>query len=215
MLFDWGSAAWVMLVCFFFWLQTHLTTDLRAVGLMDAAAISRGEWWRLFTAIYLHADIGHLAMNASLGLLFLGLTMGSLGTGVGLLAAYLAGVGGNLIEWFIYREGHRSLGASGMVMGCLGLLAVQTIKTPNYRTVKNALSGFLAGVMLLVLLGFDPSSDVLVHIGGFVSGLVLGALLLLVPRISESKIANVFAGLLFCLLVICPWWQALNGAASR
>jgi membrane associated rhomboid family serine protease len=215
-LFDWGSLAWVILICFFFWLQTHqthLAIDLRVVGLMDAAAVSRGEWWRLFTAIFLHADIGHLAMNASLGLLLLGLTMGSLGTGVGLLAASLAGVGGNLIECFIYREGHRSLGASGMVMGCVGLLAVQTfsIKATNRNTPKRSLSGFLAGVMLLVLLGFDPSSDVVAHIGGFGSGLVLGALMRMAPRVSQSKAANVFAGLIFCLLVVCPWWWALYG----
>src|SRR5215469_11552520 len=62
-LFDWGSMAWVMLVCFFFWLQTHFVMDLQTRGLMDTAAVTSGEWWRLFTAVLLHADIGHLAMN--------------------------------------------------------------------------------------------------------------------------------------------------------
>jgi membrane associated rhomboid family serine protease len=216
-LFDWGSVAWVMLCCFFFWLQTHLSIDLRGAGLMDSAAVSRGEWWRLFTAIFLHADIGHLAMNASIGLVLLGLTMGGLGTGVGLLAAYLAGVGGNLLVWLIYPTGHRSLGASGMVLGCVGLLALQSVsaRPTNRDTLRNALSGVLAGVMLLVLFGVDPASDVIAHIGGFGTGLALGAVLLLTPQPSRSTSGNICAAFLFCLLLICPWWLALREAAPR
>src|SRR5207302_9946394 len=115
-------------------------------GLLDAAAVSKGQWWRLFTAIFLHADIGHLAMNMSIGLVLLGLTMGRLGTGVGLLAAYLTGVGGNILTWLIYSGDHRSLGASGMIMGCVGLLAVQSVSTdrgPN--KLKYILSGVIGG----------------------------------------------------------------------
>jgi membrane associated rhomboid family serine protease len=217
LLFDWGSMGWVILICFFFWLQTHLSIDLRTRGLMDTVAVSRGEWWRLFTAIFLHADIGHLAMNASFGLLLLGLTMGSLGTGWGLLAAYLTGAGGNLAVWLLDSTGHRNLGASGMVMGCLGLLAMQSVSLRHVDrdTLKNALSGILGGVLLLVLFGFDPSSDVLAHIGGFGSGLILGTFFRSSALPSRSKFWNFCAGLIFCLLVICPWWLALSGANRR
>ena len=41
--------------------------------------------------------------------------MGRYGPGLGLLAAYLAGVGGNLTAWAVYGESHRGLGASGVV----------------------------------------------------------------------------------------------------
>ncbi len=87
---------------------------------MDGAAVAHGQWWRLFTAIWLHADLAHLATNATIGLLLLGLAMGRYGTGAGLLAAYLAGAGGNLVAGLISLQPHRSLGASGMVIGCLG-----------------------------------------------------------------------------------------------
>ncbi len=211
-LFDWGSVAWVVLICLFFWLQTHLATDIRTPGMMDTAAVSRGEWWRLFTATFLHADIGHLAMNASIGLVLLGLTMGSCGTGVGLLAAYLAGVGGNVVVWLIDPAGHRNLGASGMVMGCVGLLAMQSVpaRIGNRHALKYALGGVLGGLMLLVLFGLDPASDVLAHVGGFASGLALGAILTQAPRLARSKIANIWAGITFCLLAIYPWWLALK-----
>jgi rhomboid protease GluP len=209
-LFDWGSAAWVLLVGLFFWMQSHAAIGFRDAGLMDAVAVSHGEWWRLFTAIFLHADIGHFAMNASIGFFLLGLTMGNMGTGFGLLAAYLAGVGGNVATWLVFSGGHRSLGASGMVMGCVGLLAAQSLGFRRLPGWNVALGGVAAGVLLFALLGLDPQSDVLAHLGGFVSGLVLGGLLLWAPRVSRSAAGNVVAGIVFCGLVILPWWLALR-----
>jgi membrane associated rhomboid family serine protease len=110
---------------------------------------------------------------------------------------------------------HRSLGASGMVMGSLGLLAVQSFslwrQTPH--APKFILSGICAGVMLFVLLALTPGTDVMAHLGGFVSGLVLGALLNLVPTIAQKPKANLLSGLIFALLVIVPWWLALRSTA--
>jgi len=211
-LFDWGSLAWASLACLFFWLSAR--TGLQSAGLMDGVAVAHGQWWRLFTAMWLHADLAHLATNATLGLVLLGLTMGRYGTGAGLLAAYLAGAGGNLIAGLITMQPHRSLGASGMVMGSLGLLAVQSFSlwrhTPH--ATKYILSGVGGGVMLFVLLALTPGTDVLAHLGGFASGVVLGALLSLVPEVEQKPGANLFCGLLFALLVIVPWWLALRSA---
>src|SRR5512144_2663133 len=54
-LFDWGSLAWALLAGLFFWLGTR--SDLQSVGLMDSGAVAHGQWWRLFTAIWLHGDL--------------------------------------------------------------------------------------------------------------------------------------------------------------
>jgi membrane associated rhomboid family serine protease len=213
-LFDWASLGWVFLIGAFFWTQTHAGPQFQEAGLMDAVAVSHGQWWRLFTAIYLHADLGHFAMNASLGLFLLGLTMGKLGRGFGLLAAYLAGAGGNVATWLIYSDGHRSLGASGMVMGCVGLLAAQAIfagAVARHRW-KYAVGGIAAGAMLFTSLGLSPGSDVLAHLGGFASGTILGCLLNAVPRLRQNAAADLFAGVIFCLLTALPWWLALNAA---
>ncbi len=208
--FDWGAMGWVVLVGIFFWFQSHARLDFQGAGLMDAVAVSHGEWWRLFTAIFLHADLGHFAMNAAIGFFLLGLTMGNVGRGFGLLAAYLAGVGGNVATWVVFSGGHRSLGASGMVMGCVGLLASQSLFFRRSGSWKYALGGVAAGGMLFALLGLSPDSDVLAHFGGFVSGLLLGGVLLLAPRVCRSTAANVVAGFVFCALVILPWWAALR-----
>jgi membrane associated rhomboid family serine protease len=210
-LFDWGALAWVFLIVTFFWLDER-DVNLHDAGLMRGVAVSQGEWWRLFTAIFLHADLSHLAANAGIGLVLLGLAMGAYGTGVGLLAALLAGAGGNVLRLMI-NDGQPSLGASGMVMGALGLLAVRSVslwrKNPN--ALKYIFSGLAAGVMLFVLLGTDPNSDVIAHFGGFVSGILIGGVLMLKPRLTRNTLANIIAGTAFCLLVVLVWWLALSG----
>jgi membrane associated rhomboid family serine protease len=209
LLFDWGSLLFVALLAVFFWLsESH--PGLRDAGLMDARQVSSGEWWRLFTSVLLHGDFGHFATNASVGLVMLGLVMGRYGTGVGLLAAYLAGVGGNLATWLIYFGGHRSLGASGMVMGCLGLLAIPFVETRHESKRKFVWAGIAGGVMLFVLFGLTPGTDVLAHFGGFVAGLLLGGILVLAPRIAERGAVNVCAGVFFAALVVWTWWLALQ-----
>ena len=208
--FDWSSLAWVGLNIFFFW-WSETAANLRTTGMMDGAAVTHGEWWRLFTATWLHADLAHIAMNAVFGFLFLGLVMGRYGPGVGLLAAYLAGAGGNLIVWLIYDETHRGLGASGVVMGALGLLTIQSatlLKPRNANTFRLFAAGIFAGVLLFVLLGMSPEADVIAHFGGFVTGLLLGLLLALAPRLNRRPLVNLIAGILFAVLLILPWWLA-------
>lgn len=211
LLFDWVSLVWVFLLCALYWLNES-RTDLRTGGVFDTVALAHGQWWRLFTAIWLHADLGHLASNAMFGFILLGLTLGRYGTGVGLLAAYLAGAGGNLFAWILSSQPHYGLGASGMVMGCLGLLAIQSVsiwrKTP--RAGKYVLTGLLGGVMLFVLLGLAPGTDVVAHLGGFLSGLALGGLTAPFLRVLRRPIANLLSALVFVLLVLWPWWLALH-----
>jgi rhomboid protease GluP len=210
-LFDWGSLAWVGLISVFYWLS-ETQSGLKTAGVMDSTAVGHGQWWRLFTAMWLHADLGHLGANASIGLVLLGLTMGRYGTGVGLLASYLAGAGGNVLAGLVSAGPHLSLGASGLVMGSLGLLAVQsfTLWKANPHAAKLMLSGVFGGVMLFVLLGLSPGSDLLAHFGGFVSGLVLGAMLSGVAGVAQKGRLNFAAGLVFVALVVWPWWLALS-----
>jgi len=211
LIFDWSSLVWLGLNIFFFW-WSETRADLRLKGMMDAAAVAQGEWWRLFTATWLHADPAHLATNLVFGFVFVGLVMGRYGAGVGLLAAYLAGVGGNLAAWLVYGENHRGLGASGVVMGALGLFTIQSVtllKQRNANALRLFASGIFAGVLLFVLLGTNPEADVVAHLGGFITGLLLGSLLALAPRLSHRPPVNLAAGILFATLVILPWLRAL------
>src|SRR5262249_7741419 len=172
LLFDVRSVVWAVALLTFYALDNAF--DLKTPGVMNSTAVRAGEWWRLFTAIMLHADVAHLSANVATGILILGLAMGFYGVELALLAAYLAGVGGNLAGLMIYSQPHRGLGASGMVMGGLGLLTMQSLFLwrESRSTVEFLKRGVMAGVLLLVLLGLNPASDVLAHVGGFVCGCV-------------------------------------------
>ena len=137
--FDWSSLAWGVLLILFFW-RSNVSAAFREAGVMDSSAVSSGQWWRIFTAIMLHEDIGHLATNLSIGVLLLGLALGRFGTGIGLLASFLTGAGGNVVSLLINEKPFDGLGASGMVMGALGLLAAQSLKRGQPGTPRQAAS---------------------------------------------------------------------------
>ncbi len=213
-LFDWASLAWAVLIVAFYVLDPARAFE--AGGALSGVAVRHGEWWRCFTAVWLHADLAHLTGNAMFGCLLLGLALGRYGTGRGLLAAYLAGAAANLARCVAVPATRMGLGASGMVMGALGLLAVQYVPTWGVarQPLRYLLAGLSAGVMLFVLLGVAPESDVLVHAAGFVFGVLFGLVLNLqggsVPR--PRFRGEVACGILFILLVIWPWWLAWRHA---
>lgn len=208
-LFDWGSLGWGFLMCFVFWISERWP-GLRTAGILDDVAVSHGEWWRIFTATFLHADAGHLAANVGIGVVLLGLVMGRYGTGLGLLATYLAGAGGNLLTWFAHRD-HESLGASGIVMGCVGLLgAPGFFRLANPHSVRNFFRSIVGALMLFVLFGLNPNTDVIAHAGGFVSGMFLGGFLSRNGLSQRNLMLNFFAGAAFCGLVILTWWLAVT-----
>ncbi len=211
LVFDWGSLAWVAVMATFFWLSES-RANFRSWGWMDSGKVEQGDWWRLFTAMQLHADFQHLASNLGIGFALLGLVMGRYGTGLGLLVAYLAGVAGNVASWLVHPEPHLSLGASGMVMGALGMLAAQSVslrqELPHAR--RYMVGGIAGGIMLLVWFGLSPGTDVVAHVGGFVTGLLGGAALALVPKLARRPWVNLAAALLWAALVLWPWVLALR-----
>jgi membrane associated rhomboid family serine protease len=208
LLLDWRAAAWALILIAIFFANHVRGGAWEEVGLMNNALVAKGEWWRLFTATMLHADLGHLAVNVTMGVVLVGLAMGAYGPGVGLLGSYLAGVGGNLAGFLVYGSKHQSLGASGVVMGALGVLTIQSIGRGRGRELLVRAVG--GGFLLLVLLGLspDPRTDVLAHAGGFASGLILGAPLATWRKRGFS--VDVVALAIFSCLVILTWWLALR-----
>lgn len=180
-LWDWKVLFWVAWTGLVFFMAQTSRPDLMVMWRMDNAAVRAGDWWRLLTAIWLHTDIAHLALNLTLGTVLIGLAMGRYGAFTGLGCSFLAGAGGNVAGLLIYPASHLGVGASGMVLGGLGLLAAQSLRV-NWRNPvarSRALKGVIAGVLLFVMFGLSPEAnvDVIAHLGGFVSGFLLGAII--------------------------------------
>ena len=81
LLFDARAVLWFAALILFHAFGEISRTDFKIVGAVDRAAVSHGAWFRLFTAVTLHADVAHLAANVTIGIVFLGLAMGCFGVG--------------------------------------------------------------------------------------------------------------------------------------
>ncbi len=209
--FHWGSLAWALAtVAIYFW---SAAPGIKEAGMMDSQMVAAGQWWRLFTAVTLHADLPHLLSNITSGLILLGLAMARYGTGIALLIAFLSGVGGNVAGFLLYPDAHRGLGASGMVMGALGLLAIASPADGWDRQVGIGLimRGIVATFLMLVLIGFSPRSDVVAHVGGYVGGVVFGLVMMhLSAKALKDSITSLAAAAVLFLTVITTWWLALR-----
>jgi rhomboid protease GluP len=170
-----------------------------------------GEWWRIVTAMFVHAGIIHIATNMwclwNLGLLAEPL-MGS----TGLLAVYiLTGAAGNLLSTFVNWSSAYSdwmkyhdigvfpagAGASGAVFGIAGALIVllksKRLPIPQYELKRLRRSViYFAAFNLLVGLSANFGSrltgvviDNSAHIGGCLCGLLFAVPL--VPRIGSPR----------------------------
>ena len=210
-IFHWGGIAPCILFVAFFALGESHNSSLKTSGMMDSKAASSGEWWRMFTAICLHGDAAHLIANVTTGFVLFGMAMARYGAGVALLAAYVAGAGGNLAGLILYSETHRGLGASGMVLGALGLLAAEGIaawrKTRATHWIRR---GVAAAILVLVLMGFSEGTDIVAHVGGFAFGAIFGALLHFAPKKLRGITANYLSVLLLAGMTLLTWWLALK-----
>jgi membrane associated rhomboid family serine protease len=213
LVFHWGSLGWVVVIAAADYWSTVVWPSAREAGILDTRHPVTREWWRLFTAMSLHQNLGHLMSNATTGFALLGLAMARFGAGVALLAAFLAGAAGNAADLLIYSEPHRSLGASGMVTAALGLVTSQSFAFwRKFRTGARFLMRAAAGgVLILVLIGFEPDADIAAHIGGFIAGAAIGyGLGHLKPATLQRGPANALSMAAVVTLFLTTWLLALG-----
>ncbi|MEM6472811.1 MAG: rhomboid family intramembrane serine protease [Planctomycetota bacterium] len=188
--------------------------DLATVGAMHARSVMEGQWYRNFTALMLHADIGHLLSNLLFGILFGVLASRRLGGGVAWLTIVVAGACGNLINALTRPPDHSSIGASTAVFAALGLLVADALHPMHHANSSRwkRHSPLIAGVVLLSLLGVGgPKTDVNAHVTGFLSGLVIGWLSCRVPDrlLGRGSVQSLAAAAAVALLAIA-WRLALG-----
>lgn len=208
-----GAIFWSFFLAGWHWIAVFIMPALEEAGKMQSTAVRAGEWWRLFTPVILHADLAHLMANATFGVLMLGLAMARFGFGITLLVTMLAGAAGNVLGLVLYAHPYTGVGASGMMMGALGLLCIHSFglwrKSP--KAARYILSGVFAGFLIFVLFGMDPASDIVAHLGGFVAGLAFGAMLSFIPeeKLQQAK-TNMMAFLATAILLGTVWALALT-----
>lgn len=180
-------------------------------GAVNRQAILAGnEWWRLVTALTLHADVVHLAGNVILGGGIIHLLCKVLGAGLGWALIFMAGISGNFLNVVFHRSQHLSVGFSTAVFGAVGLCCgLEIIRRRRWQGALLALGG---GLGLLAMLGTGGERvDLGAHLWGFAVGVVLGVI-----TSFGRQYAGRYPGLLlqFVLFfsVVTVVWQAWSHA---
>ena len=137
--------------------------------------VATHEWWRLVTAMFLHGGLIHIGFNM-MALMQLGPAIEELYGSARYLFIYLfTGAFGFLVSASFGN--HFSLGASGALLGLVGvMLAVTTKRGGSY--MQELRSRLISSVVILFVIGFmGMGIDNYAHGGGLLSGFLLGKIL--------------------------------------
>jgi len=178
-------AVWLVHLALQHW--AHINTDLT---LADNGNGIHGDWWRLFTPMVVHFGVLHIGLNM--------LVLWQLGPAVErvvgrwlYLASYIVcGVAGGIASDVVLKSTALSGGASGAIVGIVGVLVGNTLVTQqldawgrrstqqwkfNPRVARSLAVQIVLWVVFTSI--FIKGIDNWAHIGGGVAGLVIGALL--------------------------------------
>jgi membrane associated rhomboid family serine protease len=156
--------------------------------------IDDGGWYRLFTAMFLHYGLLHLLMNMY-ALWILGrLLEAVLGRGRFLALYLVAGIGGNVAA-YVFSPNTFAAGASTALFGLFAAYAI----------IVRRLGGSLASVLPILAINLIitfvvPGISIAGHLGGLVTGALVGAGLAYAPRSARTQVqVGVIAGVLVLL----------------
>ena len=148
----------------------HATVGGQTVPGIGVAA---GEWWRIVTSGFLHANLIHIGMNClvlyQLGQL-LEPAIGRLRFAIVYVVALLSGSFGVLL----IAPDQLTVGASGAVFGLMGV-AVALMRARGINVFDTGLGGTIA--LNLVFTFAIPGISIGGHVGGLIGGFLAGYLL--------------------------------------
>jgi rhomboid protease GluP len=173
-----------------------------------------GQWWRLFTSLFVHFGVIHLALNMFV-LLSGGATIERLFGSARFLLLYLvAGLSGSLAS-LLWNPLVNSAGASGAIFGIFGGLLAFVVNPRNgvpAAVMTEQRNNVLVFALYNLGFGFAHSGiDNAAHVGGLVGGFVMGFVLAR-PLRRESRstfgaaqcVAGLVAGVLIVSLMSWP-----------
>ncbi|NLR77672.1 rhomboid family intramembrane serine protease [Chitinophaga eiseniae] len=167
---------WVAMVFAGIGVISFHATDLLPWGANFGPLTLHGEWWRLLTCIFLHGGAMHLFSNM-VGLMLVGVLLEEVvGSYYFLFLYILTGVIATIVSVY-WRPDVIGVGASGAIFGLAGVLAALLLvkKFPTDTSTRKALLiSILTFVGINLLVGLTGAVDNAAHIGGLVSGFLLG-----------------------------------------
>jgi rhomboid protease GluP len=172
-----------------------LDNDVFNWGAQANTFVLQGQYWRIFTAMFLHDpnNIFHLLLNM-LSLFFIGRAVEVFYGKWRYLTIYLlSGIFGG-ISFLLLSPGEVAIGASGAIFGVFGALGVFYII--NRRALgaygSGAITNWVFWLLLNLAFGVSAGSNIAIwgHVGGLLGGMILAYLLLPHTRRGSGRIVG-------------------------
>lgn len=145
-------------------------------GMMDYDLVSKGQVYRLFTAIFLHGGVEHILSNMVMLYAAGDLLEKRIGHVRFAFAYLLSGIAGNAVSYLYEKVSgvrYTAVGASGAVYGIMGVIICLAIrKVKGFEIPKQRI---LLALFFSIYSSFAiPNIDYAAHIGGMAAGLIAG-----------------------------------------
>lgn len=178
--------------------------NLIRYGAMVKPLVHDGQWWRIFTAAFIHIGFFHIMFNMYF-LYNIGPLFERLYGSVNFLIIYLlAGIMGNLFTYAFGEVSTVSAGASTSLYGMFGLAMGLMINYKDDAVLRGLGASFISIIVINVLYSLlAPGIGIQGHLGGFLGGVLLAGIFpvinrdLPLPTIIISLLAFVILSFLF------------------
>ena len=185
--YKWGkdSVFIVLGLCIFFsWLywnpEMKLSNQLAA---SHSSVIDKGEYWRLFTTSFVHADLKHLLSNSFMLSLLVYFVSSFYGSIISVVLSFVVATITNFIVIKTYGGEINLVGASGVVYYLWGFwMILYMFLQRHYSIINRSLRMGAVFLILLIPNEYQPSTSYLAHYIGFGVGIVVGGLYFLIYK---------------------------------
>lgn len=135
--------------------------------------ISEGQWWRIITSVFIHGGFIHVLFNM-FSLFLFGPELEKIAGKARFITIYLlAGIFGNVATVVTQDPLYASVGASGAIFGIFGAFSALVYYTR--RTMPQLKQIIMPLVVISVIITFlSPNVNIASHLGGLVTGFLLG-----------------------------------------
>lgn len=181
------------------------------LGALFPPAVAAGQYWRLLSAMFLHAGLLHIAFNAYALWLFGALVEDTFGRARLLLIFFVSGFLASVASYAFGPILAVAVGASGAIFGVFGAFVAYNYRRRHLALAAANLRWAFTLILLNAFLAFSfRTIDWRAHVGGLVAGLVAG---LLAEGIGPHRVRPAiriagFAGLVVLGVVLVAWRTA-------
>lgn len=175
-------------------------SPLAGLGGLYGPAVAQGQWWRLFTAGFLHSGLLHLGLNMAV-LYMLGPALERALGRLAFITLYVAGLAASALGALLLTPNSITVGASGAIFALMGAI-VMGQRASGINPWRSGIIGWV--VVNLVFTVAVPGISIGGHLGGLAGGLLAGGILFR-PYLRRSVTILVTAGFAAACVVASLW----------